>query len=263
MRRLHLDKGIWAFALLATLGFIGTAGATPSVATLNFTDNQYTMCFIDVRRGADINDNNAPDLGGTGHTALNFTGGAGPAGDTWLTKFTPDGGSLICDGSIATINLAADVLIHTYNNAKGAGLVALLDSARGGKGLALILYDQGNADALQLATIDPASGQLTKITSVSLGAGIAENTWYHLQMVVAAVDNGQVGVDGRVARHVTPTDPNSPVVEPVGPVLFFRGSPSALGLDRDGEIGIVASAFSTNVNTSVTNFLLGRCGQPA
>ena len=28
-----------------------------------------------VRRGADINDNSAPDLGGTGHTALNFTGG--------------------------------------------------------------------------------------------------------------------------------------------------------------------------------------------
>ena len=80
MRRLHLDKGIWAFALLATLGFIGTPGATPCVGTLNFTDNQYTMCFIDVRRGADINDNNAPDLGGTGHTALNFTGGAGPAG---------------------------------------------------------------------------------------------------------------------------------------------------------------------------------------
>src|SRR5262245_51038181 len=104
MMRLHVDKGIWAIALLATLGFTGTAGATPPVCTatnatpITFTDTQYTTCFTDVRRGADINDDGAPDLGGTGHTALNFTGGAGPAGDTWLTKFTPNGGTLICDG---------------------------------------------------------------------------------------------------------------------------------------------------------------------
>src|SRR5262245_45918204 len=142
--RLHLDKGIWVIAMLTTLGFTGTAAATPPVCTtpaspLNFTDNQYTTCFTDVRRGTDINDNNAPDLGGTGHTALNFTGGAGPAGDTWLTKYTP-GHAMICDAALGQVQLAADVLIHTYNNTKGAGLVALLDSAPGGKGLALILY---------------------------------------------------------------------------------------------------------------------------
>ena len=101
MMRLHLDKGLWAIALLATLGFSNTASAQPveCFATLDFSDNQYTACFTDVRRGADINDNNAPDLGGTGHTALNFTGGAGPAGDTWLTKFTPNGGTQICQGA--------------------------------------------------------------------------------------------------------------------------------------------------------------------
>ena len=50
MMRTHLDKGIWAIALLATLGFTGTAGATPPVCTaslatpLNFNDSQYTMC---------------------------------------------------------------------------------------------------------------------------------------------------------------------------------------------------------------------------
>src|SRR5499433_3760042 len=121
MMRLHLDKGFWAIALLSTLGFTGTAGANGlcPVGTLNFSDSQYTECFTDVRRGPDINDDNALDLGGTGHTALNFTGGAGPAGDTWLTKFTPGGDTLICD-SVPGFALVADILIHTYNNTKGA-----------------------------------------------------------------------------------------------------------------------------------------------
>src|SRR5262249_39090011 len=211
MMRIHLDKGLWAIAVLATLGFTGTAGATPvnCDTILNFSDNQYTACFTDVRRGADINDNNAPDLGGTGHTALNFTGGAGPAGDTWLTKFTPNGGTRICRGT----QVFTDVLIHTFNNTKGAGLVALLGSAPGGKGLALILYDQGNSDALQLATIDPATGKLTKLTSVSLGAAIAENTWYRLSLTLET-DADQLAAAGQVFRHATPTDPNSPTVLP-------------------------------------------------
>jgi len=258
MMRLHLDKGIWAIAMLATLVFTGTAGATDGTCTasffdpLTFTDSQYTECFTDVRRGADINDDGALDLGGTGHTALNFTGGAGPAGDTWLTKFSPGGGTRICFAGF----VIADVLIHTFNNTKGAGVVALLDSTPGGKGLALILYDQGNSDALQLATIDPATGKLGKLTSVSLGAGIAENAWYHLIMSFAVI-NGEVGVIGTVQRHTTPTDPNSPLdlAVSVGPPLLFLGSLSALGLEASGEVGIAASAFSTNVNSSVTNWI--------
>src|SRR5215813_13931136 len=207
MMRLHLDKGFWAIALLSTLGFTGTAGANGlcPVGTLNFIDNQYTNCFTDVRRGPDINDDNALDLGGTGHTALNFTGGAGPAGDTWLTKFTPDGQTFMCDYA-ATVVLQAQVLIHTFNNTKGAGVVALLDSAPGGKGLAVILYDQGNSDALQLATIDPATGQLTKLKSVSLGAAITENVWYRVAMNVFASEADNVlDVSAQVFRHTTPT----------------------------------------------------------
>jgi len=264
MMRTHLDKAIWAIALLVMLGFTGTAGATQPVncdpfGGLNFTDSQYTECFTDVRRGADINDNGAPDLGGTNHTALNFTGGAGPAGDTWLTKLTPNGGTRICGFT----QLSADVLIHTFNNTKGAGLVALLDSAPGGKGLALILYDQGNSDALQFATIDPATGKLTKLTSVSLGASMAENAWYKLVLQVVLVANQQQLVtSAAVFKHTTPTDPNSLVVIPHLAVLSFTGSLSALGLDAEGEVGIAASAFSSNVNSSVTNFLLAACSQP-
>src|SRR5262245_66087697 len=126
MMRLHLDKGIWLIAMLATLGFTGTAWAPDGCTSpLNFSDSQYADCFTDVRRGSDINDDSAPDLGGTGHTALNFTGGAGPAGDLWLTKYTPNGHTTICNGAFGII-VIADVLIHTFNNTKGAGVVALL-----------------------------------------------------------------------------------------------------------------------------------------
>ena len=81
MIRTQLDKGLWAIAMLATLGFTDTAWANGFCTfQLNFSDSQYPTCFTDVRRGSDINGDNAPDLGGTGHTALNFTGGAGPRG---------------------------------------------------------------------------------------------------------------------------------------------------------------------------------------
>jgi len=268
MIRTRLETGIWAIALLATLGFTGTAGAiTPSVCTatfatpLNFSDGQYTMCFTDVRRGSDINDDGVPDLGGTGHTALNFTGGAGPAGDTWLTKYTPDGHPHLCDGKRG-LSLTADVLIHTYNNTKGAGLVSLLNFAQseGGKGLALILYDQGNSDALQLATIDPATGQLTRLTSVSLGAGIAENAWYGLSMNLLVLGDN-LSVFATVSRHLVSTDANSDLTGIVGS-LAFVGKLSAAGLENEGEVGIAASAFSTNVNSSATNFHIASCTEP-
>src|SRR5262245_36200669 len=95
----HFSRVLSLVALVATLGLTGTAWACVDVCDsfpLNFSDSQYDHCFTDVRRGPDINDDGAPDLGGTGHTALNFTGGAGPAGDTWLTKYTPNGSTLIC-----------------------------------------------------------------------------------------------------------------------------------------------------------------------
>jgi len=44
--------------------------------------------------------------------------------------------------------------------------------------------------------------------------------------------------------------------------LEFNGTLSALGLEAAGEVGLAASAFSTNVNSSVTNFGITRCTQP-
>ena len=123
----------------------------------------------------------------------------------------------------------------------------------------MILYDQGNSDALQLATIDPATGQLTKLTSVSLSAGIAENAWYRVQMSISydRIDPDGFQVSARVLRRSKPTDPNSAPAGSVGPPLVFKGSLSATGLESEGEVGIAASAFSTNVNSSVTNWGMG------
>jgi hypothetical protein len=41
--------------------------------------------FQDVRRSGDIDA--GPDLGGTAHWALNFTGSTGSAGDTWMSVY--------------------------------------------------------------------------------------------------------------------------------------------------------------------------------
>jgi len=53
-------------------------GSLPEHFSFTFIDTQYTDCFTAVRRGADITHNGALDLGGTGHTALNFTPGRRP-----------------------------------------------------------------------------------------------------------------------------------------------------------------------------------------
>ena len=133
--------------------------------------------FRDVRRPNGINI--GLDLGGTGHQALNFTGNAGAAGDTWITVYDPAPNPPPV--TFGSVSLSADVLIHTFNNKKGAGLLALYNEAPSKKGLALTLYNAGNTDTLVLATVDQA-GKLVTLKTVSLGAAIAENVWYRVSM---------------------------------------------------------------------------------
>ena len=82
----------------------------------------------------------------------------------------------------------------------------------------------------------------------------AENAWYRLQMTVA-VTGTSVVVTGRVFRHTTATDPNSPPGVQVGGTLTFSG-PLPAGVDASGEVGMVAQATSTTVNSSETNFVI-------
>ena len=91
-------------SMLMTLGFAGAASAQIFTGFYDFADTQYTDDFTDVRRGSQIN-GGAPDLGGTLHTALNFTGQAGPAGDTWLTKWTRAALPRVSTGAAASVSL--------------------------------------------------------------------------------------------------------------------------------------------------------------
>ena len=117
---------------------------------------------------------------------MNFTGSAGSAQDTWLTR------SNASFNAFNTICLQADILINKFNNAKGGGLVALLNTGTGGKGLFLLLINNGNADRLTLNTIDPATGKIGPLVpallpvhvSVPLGSAIVENAWYRLFLLV-------------------------------------------------------------------------------
>jgi len=204
-----------------------------------------------VRRAADIAA--GADLGGTGQNAMNFTGTGPSSGDTWITVYdaTPADGSV--QNTFGSVQLSADVLIHTYNNRKSAGLLALFNEGAGQKGLALMLYDSGNSDSLALGTVDQASAAFTSLATASLGGNVVENTWYRVTMDVS-VSGGTVTVAGTVYRHATPTDPSSPLGTQVG-VLNFNGALPA-GVAAAGEVGMTASAYATAVDSSVANFTI-------
>ena len=247
-------------SMLMTLGFAGAASAQIFTGFYDFADTQYADDFTDVRRGSQIN-GGAPDLGGTLHTALNFTGQAGTAGDTWLTKWTPGGAPKHFNGRCGT-TVAANILIHPFNNRKGAGLVALLNDANpGDKGLAVIVYDNGNTDVIQLATIDPFTGKLVPLKTVPVIAPIQENAWYLVLMeltVDLAFEGHSLFVQAVVLGLQDPTDPNSEVQvdRVIGGLQFktFATSLEGIGLQPAGQVGVMASAISAVVDSSVTNW---------
>ena len=218
---------------------------TPTTQCFNFSDGEYQANFRGILRAADLNP--GTDLAGGGHPSLNFTGGAGPAGSTWLTVLD-DEPPIFED---CQLSLHADVLFHKYNNTKGAGLLALFNEKPGKKGLALLVYDAGNSDVLQLCTVDQA-GNVVALKTISLGAGIGENAWYRLTMEVTD-PSVNVNVTGTVSRHMVPTNPDSPVTTQIGGTLSFSG-PLPSGVDPSGEVGLVARAISALVDLSVTNF---------
>lgn len=192
-----------------------------------------------------------PDLAGTGAPALDFTGSAGSTGDTWMAVNT-DSVSTEPENSTGPefFGLEADVLIHRFDNRKGVGLFALYNPDTG-KGLALILYDAGNSDALVLATVDQ-NGRLTPLKSVFLGAAILEDVWYHMAMTVQDRD-ADLTVTGSVFRHVSPLDPDSGLGLQVGSTLEYTGS-RPQGVGQFGEFGAIGSAINAHVESSVTNF---------
>jgi len=229
-----------------------TLGDCPDTFAFNFSGSQYAKCFRDVQRGEQI------DAGLEGSTnALVFTGAAGSGGATWLTVYDATPLTSEPGPTYGLQTLCADVLVHRFNNVKGAGVVALLNEGPDKRGLALIVSDAGNTDMLRLSTVegDPArKGKLHTLTSVSLNGGIALNTWYRLVMTVdPAPPPGKPTVTGQVFKHAEPSDPSSDLGAQVGSTLEFN-EPLPEGVSSLGESGIIAQAVSAVVDLSVTNF---------
>jgi hypothetical protein len=105
-----------------------------------------------------------------------------------------------------------------------------------------------------LATVDQTRKLATLMTLVLPGGPIAEDVWYRLTMD-AVVTGGTVTVTGKVFRHLTAADPDSAVGAQIGNTMTFSG-PLPAGVDPTGEVGIIASAISAVVDSSVANFLL-------
>jgi hypothetical protein len=229
--------------------FVNSHGVTQSATATKTWTKPGPDDFRDVRRPNDINI--GPDLCGTGQDSLNFTGGAGPGGDSWITFYDPLPRPPA--DTFGSVSLSADVQIRLFNNAKGAGLLALFNEAAGKKGLGLLVINNGNTDRLLLVTVDQF-GKLTALQSVALGSKIHECVWYRVTMDVD-VGTSDVAVTGQVFNHVTPSDPNSALSGQVGATLTFTGLRPA-GVDATGEVGVLAVATSTVVNSSVTNFNL-------
>src|SRR5262249_50424679 len=158
------------------------------------------------------------------------------------------------------ICMRADILINRFNNAKGGGLVALLNTTPGGKGLFLLPIDNGSTDRLTLSTIDPNSGKIVEIQNftVGLGSRIVENAWYHLELTVTARDSDDsLSLFALMRPHMDPSNPNSPLGLGIG--VLFDGTLSELGLEQEGFVGMAAWARSAVVNTSFTNFFAETC----
>jgi hypothetical protein len=256
---------IGVIAVLATLALSGTGWAFVVATQAGPFDffpcsthpDEYDTNFVEVRRAPEIG--SGLDLGGTGHCAVNFTGLTGSAGDTWLTRYN-DAGIDNVFNAFNSICMRADVLISKFNNAKGGGLVALLNTDPGDKGLFLLLINNGNTDRLTLNTIDPNDGRIVQLASAPLGSAIVENAWYRVEMEVFARTNvDSLTAHARVRSHTDPSNPSDATVDGlIGTLSVGAGgvpaSLSGLGLEQSGFVGMAAWAKSAVVNTSITNF---------
>jgi alpha-tubulin suppressor-like RCC1 family protein len=224
----------------------------PTTFAFDFSGSQYANCFRDVLRGDQINA--GLDVGGTNHDSLVFTGSVGSAGATWLTVYDSTPLTPAPGPTFSAQTLCVDVLVHRFNNVKGAGVVALLNEGAGQRGLALMVSDAGNTDVLRLATVegDPVKqGKLTTLTSVSLQGGVGLHSWYRLVMTV---DPTTPSVTGKLFRHIEPADPDSALSAQVGTTLTYRPAALPNGVSSSGGNGILAQAVSAVVDLSITNF---------
>ncbi len=217
---------------------------------LTFSSSQYPQCFRGMRRSSGINA--GLDLGGTGHSAVNFTGPADSTGDTWITLYDTTPGDVSTTDTFGSVTLTADVLTHKVDGKKGVGLLALYNEGK--KGLTLTLYNEGNTDTLVLGKINQG-GKIATLATISLGGKVREDAWYRMSMDLIVTDTS-ISVTGKVFKHSEPTDPDGNIGNQIGRTLAYEG-PRPPALDITGQVGIIGSASGVKVQSSVTNFTVG------
>ena len=153
------------------------------------------------------------------------------------------------------------MLACVFDNAKAPGLLALFNEGSGGKGLALMLWDNGNSDTLRLHRVDQ-TGVIGRnksneaLASVALGNKIPEHHWFRLTLDVT-LNGDQLSVTGKVFKHRHEDDPDSALGAQVGDTLHFESALSTLGLAGSGQAGIAFKQVSNSGHlSSVTNFSL-------
>lgn len=217
-----------------------------SPASYDNNDPQVTGHFTDRRNGAGISSS-----GASPNCVLNLNGGAGSAGDMWITTLHWPGNPGT-DPTFSCVEVTAEVLIKTFNNRKGVGLVTHYDPSTG-KGLFLGLYNNGNNDGLTLSTFE--GGTLTGTISHSfLGSKIQENVWYRVDIDVchaAGVLNADVTLECTVCPD--PPLPDSPNIVEVENISV----PWPAGIATSGQIGIAGWARYSVLGAAVRRFFWG------
>jgi hypothetical protein len=208
--------------------------------------------------------NRGLDLGGTGHTALNFTthGNGTSAGTNSVTLYDTDpttpAPNNIFSGSFT---LSGDILFKEFANSKAGGFVFFYNEGNlGTNGLAVTLWDAGGTDQdkVQIEGFHGGSSPMTDaIKTNSLPGTIGESQWYRLTLDIH-VNGGTFDLTAKVFGHATTTDPGSALGAQIGSTLLYTNTFAALNLSSSGEIGLTMRAINMDApNTnmvSITNF---------
>ena len=251
--------------VLACVAMTGPAQASPIAFTgdadYNNAASQTTGLFRDSLAGANIN--RGLDLGLTGHSALNFTGSDTNAAVLGaITLYDTNSGTTSPTLFSGDRIISADILIHEFNNAKGAGILTLFTEGAGDQGIALFLSDAGNTDGQSIRLVSQTGVATTTLSNVNLSGGIAEDQWYRLTLSLDETSATNFTITGTVFSHLLGTDPDSGLGTQVGTTLTYNGTLSAT-LTDPYEIGLVSRGVSAARDSSVTNFCVDGCGPQA
>ena len=242
---------IYMTAATQTTGNIDFSGA----ADYDNTDPQGTGTFRDLSNPTRIVQGNDISANAIKFSAINFTAGAGIVSDC-VTAYDTAPATADQTNFTGSIRVFADVLVTGTVNSRRIGLAALVNEVNGQEGLALVLHENGNQDALELYRL-PQNGNLTGAVALATSDnfnGITQNNWYRLVFDVM-VNGSELSISGRVYSHTTASNPTSGVnVAPLSTLSYTNSIPLVAGLQTIGEVAMCFDTTDAASRGSVTNF---------